>query len=151
MFARDELRLMVLSLLAHGPQHGYQLMRAFEERSGGAYVPSPGVLYPLLAMVEEMGLVEGAPAEDGKRRQVALTDSGRAELASGQALADTAFARLAALASEAARTDAGPVRRAMTNLKTALGERLGRDPADGEVAFAIAALLDEAAQKIERL
>lgn len=151
LFGREELRLMVLALLADGPQHGYQLMRGFEERSGGGYVPSPGVLYPLLAMLEEMALVDSVTADDGKRRQVVLTDAGRAELAAGQDVADAAFARLAALATAAARTDVAPVRRAMTNLKTALGERLGREGADGELAFAIAALLDEATQKIERL
>ncbi len=146
---------MVLALLADGPQHGYQLMRAFEDRSGGDYAPSPGVLYPLLAMLEEMALVESVPAADGKRRQVALTEAGRAELGSGMATAEAAFARLASLASAAARTDAVPVRRAMANLKSALAERLGRQPdgtaAEGELAFAIAALLDEATQKIERL
>ncbi|MBC2666878.1 helix-turn-helix transcriptional regulator, partial [Novosphingobium flavum] len=151
LFGREELRLMVLSLLAEGPQHGYQLMRAFEERSGGGYVPSPGVLYPLLAMLEEMGLIETAPADDGKRRQSSLSEAGQAELVTGKALADAAFARLSALASAAARTDAAPVRRAMTNLKTALGDRLGRDGTDSETIFAIAALIDEAAQKIERL
>jgi DNA-binding PadR family transcriptional regulator len=151
LFAREELRLMVLALLAEGPQHGYQLMRAFEEKAGGAYVPSPGVLYPLLAMLEELGEVESTPAEDGKRRQVALTDTGRAALDTGKAVADTALARLAALAAATSRADVAPVRRAMTNLKTALADRLGRDGGDGEIGFAIAAVLDEAAQKIERL
>lgn len=142
---------MVLSLLGEGPQHGYQLMRAFEDKSSGAYVPSPGVLYPLLAMLEEMGLVDSVAADDGKRRQVSLSAAGRAELAAGQAIADAAFARIAAMASAAAITDAAPVRRAMTSLRSALAERLGREGADSETAFAIAALLDEAAQKIERL
>jgi len=139
LFGREELHLMVLSLLSEGPQHGYQLMRAFDDRSGGAYVPSPGVLYPLLAMLEELGEVEMTPVADGKRRQVTLAEAGRTALEAGQAVADAA--------------DLAPVRRAMTSLKTALGDRLGRSAADAgtELAFAIAAVLDEAAQKIERL
>jgi len=153
LFGREELHLMVLSLLSEGPQHGYQLMRAFDDRSGGAYVPSPGVLYPLLAMLEELGEVEMTPVADGKRRQVTLAEAGRTALEAGQAVADAAFARLGALAPAADAADLAPVRRAMTSLKTALGDRLGRSAADAgtELAFAIAAVLDEAAQKIERL
>ncbi|WP_374528644.1 PadR family transcriptional regulator [Novosphingobium sp.] len=149
-FAGEELRLMVLGLLERGPQHGYQLIRSFAEKSGEAYSPSPGVLYPLLTLLADMGLAEEAPGE-GSRRSYQLTDAGKAELEAKRAEVDAAFARLAALGDDAGKANAAPVRRAMMNLRTAAIQRLTRDGADAETAFAIAALLDEAAQKIERL
>lgn len=149
-FAGEELRLMVLGLLESGPQHGYQLIRGFAERSADAYSPSPGVLYPLLTLLADMGLAEEVPGE-GSRRNYRLSDSGKAELETRRAELDASFARLAALGEEAGRTDAAPVRRALMNLRTAAHQRLAREGADTETAFAIAALLDAVAQKIERL
>ena len=80
-FASEELRLMVLGLLETEPQHGYQLIRNFAEKSGDAYSPSPGVLYPLLTLLADMGLVEEAAREgSGSRRSFALNDAGKAEI-----------------------------------------------------------------------
>ncbi len=151
-FAGEELRLMVLGLLAEeAPQHGYQLIRSFAAKSGDAYSPSPGVLYPLLTLLADMGLVEEVGGEGSARRSYGLTDAGRAEIEAKRAVIDAAFARLAAMADQASRTDAAPIKRAMMNLRTASVQRMTRGDADNETALAIAALLDEAAQKIERL
>ena len=149
-FSGDELRLMVLALLAEGPQHGYQLIRAFTEKSGEAYTPSPGVLYPLLALLADMGLAEEIEG-GGARRSFALTEAGKAEVEAKKAELEAAFARLAAMAEHATRTDAAPVRRAMMNLRTATAQRLTREGDDNELALRIAKLLDDAAQAIERL
>lgn len=149
-FSGDELRLMVLALLAEGPQHGYQLIRAFTEKSGEAYAPSPGVLYPLLSLLADMGLAEEI-AGNGARRSFALTDAGKAEIEAKKAEIEAAFARLTAMAEQASRTDAAPVRRAMMNLRTATVQRLTRDGGDEELTLKIAKLLDDAAQAIERL
>lgn len=151
-FSGDELRLMVLALLEGEPQHGYQLIRSFAARSGDAYAPSPGNLYPLLTMLADMGLIAEAEGSAGtSRRSYALTDEGRAELETGRAVASAAFARLEEMAAMAGRTDGGPVRRAMMNLRTATVQRISREGGTDELGFAIAAILDEAAQKIERL
>lgn len=151
-FAGEELRLMVLGLLAESaPQHGYQLIRSFAEKSGDAYSPSPGVLYPLLTLLADMDLVEEVGAEGSARRSYALTEAGKAEVEAKRAEIDAAFARLAAMAEQATRADPAPVKRAMMNLRTAAIQRITREGTDAETAFAIAALLDEAAQKIERL
>ena len=149
-FSGDELRLMVLALLAEGPQHGYQLIRAFTDKSGEAYAPSPGVLYPLLSLLADKGLAEEI-AGGGARRSFALTDAGKAEIEAKKAEIDAAFARLTAMAEHASRTDAAPVRRAMMNLRTATVQRLTRDGGDTDLALKIAKLLDDAAQAIERL
>jgi DNA-binding PadR family transcriptional regulator len=77
-FESGELRLAILSLLAEGPKHGYQLMKEMKERSGGMYKASAGSVYPTLQQLEDEGLVE-ASQEDG-RRVYRLTVAGRAEL-----------------------------------------------------------------------
>src|SRR5579871_1083866 len=75
-----ELRLIVLDLIAAAPRHGYDLIRAIEEASGGGYAPSPGVIYPTLTLLEEIG--HAAIGEnDGARKIYAATEAGRAFLA----------------------------------------------------------------------
>ena len=93
---------MVLGLLEAGPQHGYQLIRSFAQRSADAYSPSPGVLYPLLTLLADMGLVEETPGE-GSRRNYRLTETGKAQLNDKRAELEVAFARLAALGDDAAK------------------------------------------------
>jgi DNA-binding PadR family transcriptional regulator len=151
LYDGDELRLLVLSLLADAPQHGYQLIRAFAEQSGGAYQPSPGVLYPLLVMLSEMELVVEVDTAGGKRRLFAISDLGRAEIAGKEEQIEALFARLKALAAQAERTDGAPVRRAVHNMRAAIMERLGREGASEDLPFDVARIIDEATQKIERL
>ncbi|MBS1074199.1 PadR family transcriptional regulator [Gluconobacter sp. Dm-73] len=71
----DELQLVILALLAEAPAHGYELIRRLEERSGGFYKPSPGVIYPSLTYLEEAGLA--AVAQEGNRKLYSLTDEGK--------------------------------------------------------------------------
>jgi DNA-binding PadR family transcriptional regulator len=77
-FGPGEVRLALLSLLGDRPQHGYELMKQLEERSGGMYRASAGTVYPTLAQLQDEGLVV-SEAEDGKR-VYQLTDAGREEL-----------------------------------------------------------------------
>lgn len=151
-FSGDELRLMVLQLLDGTPQHGYQLIRHFAETSGDSYTPSPGVLYPLLTLLADMGLIAETASETGSsRRSFALTETGKAELVAQTEVATAALVRLATMAGETRRTDPAPVRRAMLNLRTAATQRLTSADATEEVAFGIAEIIDEAARRIERL
>jgi DNA-binding PadR family transcriptional regulator len=75
---RGDVRLGLLTLLADKPMHGYDLIRELEERSGGAWRPSPGSIYPTLQLLEDEELVTGEE-RDGKRVYT-ITDAGRAEL-----------------------------------------------------------------------
>jgi DNA-binding PadR family transcriptional regulator len=77
-FGPGEVRLALLSLLEDSPQHGYQLMKGLEARSGGTYRASAGTVYPTLQQLEDEGLVQ-SEAQGGKR-VYALTDAGRTEL-----------------------------------------------------------------------
>ncbi|MBN9140514.1 MAG: helix-turn-helix transcriptional regulator [Micrococcales bacterium] len=80
VFAHGHLRLYLLSLLDEQPQHGYELIQSLGDRFGGTYVPSAGTIYPRLAKLQEEGLV--TKESDGRRSVYAITDAGRAELAS---------------------------------------------------------------------
>ncbi|MBP1852436.1 PadR family transcriptional regulator [Rhizobium halophytocola] len=150
MFEGGELKLVLLKLLADKPRHGYDLIREIEDLSGGAYAPSPGVVYPTLTLLGDMGLVEDQQSE-GARKVLAITEAGQEHLAENAEEADRAMARLAALAEVSERTDSAPIRRAMGNLKAALKDRLSQKNADRDVQLEVARLLDEAASKIERL
>jgi DNA-binding PadR family transcriptional regulator len=75
---RGDIRTALLSLLADKPMHGYDLIRELEQRSGGAWRPSPGSIYPTLQLLEDEGLVTGQE-QDGKRVYT-ITDAGRVEL-----------------------------------------------------------------------
>ena len=150
MFDGSELRLILLKLIEEQPRHGYDLIREIEERTGGAYAPSPGVVYPTLTMLEDMGLIDEQKTE-GSKKQFAITTAGSAYLTERTDEVEALFARLSELASMRERTDGAPIRRAMGNLRAVLQNRLMAGDVDSGTLHDVAAILDEAAQKIERL
>jgi len=75
---RGDVKYLILTVLEEGPKHGYEIIREVERRAQGAYVPSPGTVYPTLQMLEDMGLVHSLAREE--RRVYELTDAGRAYL-----------------------------------------------------------------------
>ena len=151
MFDGGELRLMLLHLMQAQPRYGYDLIRDIEARTAGAYVPSPGIVYPTLTMLEELEHIAPETAKtEGARRAFSLTEHGRAWLESHRDELEAALARLDALRVATSQTEAGPVQRAMQNLKAVLHQRLGTST-DRETIFQVAELIDDAARKIERL
>lgn len=151
MFDRTELRLVLLRLIADQPRHGYDLIKAIEELSAEHYSPSPGVIYPALAMLADEGLIAEQDSED-QRRKFGITDAGSKVLEDEAEAAEDAYQRLAGLGARADRQREPSIERASVNLFTAVAQRLRqRDEDDGDLALRIAELLDEAAQKIERL
>ena len=150
MFESGELRLVLLKLISEQPRHGYDLIRAIEDMTGGEYAPSPGVVYPTLTLLQDMGLIEEAPG-DGPRKSFQVTDEGRSYLDERAEESEGLFERLEDL-KPADRHTAGPaIGRAVKNLMTALSHRVSRDGFDEELFHEIAAILDEAAQRIERI
>ena len=95
-----DLQLLLLAQLEDKPAHGYELIRALEERSGGFYTPSPGMVYPALTYLEEIGQTEAEA--DGKRKLYRLTDEGRQHLASQRAQVDQLLERLKLIAERMA-------------------------------------------------
>jgi len=150
LFSSEELRLVLLKLIGDQPRHGYDLIRAIEEQTGGSYAPSPGVVYPTITLLQDMEQIAEQAAE-GTKRQFAITDTGKALLVEKAEEIEALFARLAALAEESGATDRSPVKRAMINLAMALRTRMRSGERTPEMAHDIAAILDDAARRIERL
>ena len=134
-------------MIAAEPRHGYELMKGIEERLGGTYSPSPGVIYPTLAWLEDMGFVALDVAEAGRKRY-RVTTEGEAFLAANRPALEALEARLGG--TEGRPGVPAPVIRAMENLKLALRLRLVRGPLEPASAEAIATALDAAALAVER-
>ena len=150
MFESGELRLVLLKLISEQPRHGYDLIRAIEELTGGEYAPSPGVGYPTLTLLQDMGLIEEAAGE-GPRKPFQITEEGRAHLEENAGDADDLMDRLKGLAPTEDATAGPAIGRAVKNLMTALSHRVRHDGLTEDVLHEIAGILDEAAQKIEQL
>ncbi|NJR79056.1 PadR family transcriptional regulator [Sphingomonas corticis] len=150
MFDGGELRLVLLRLIADEPRHGYELIKAVEELTGGAYAPSPGTVYPTLTMLGEMGLTR-EQASDDTRKRFEVTPEGAMHLEENREQVEELIARLQAVGARRERADKAPIRRAMGNLRVALGHRLEKGEFSDDTLHDIAALIDEVAQKIERL
>jgi len=140
--SRGDVRAAMLLLLAEQPRHGYDLIREIEERSGGAWVPSPGSVYPTLQALEDEGLVT-VETVDG-RKTAALTDAGREWV-------DAHPHGLDALLDHERSADAhGRIRAEMMQLRDA-AQTAGRRHDRPELAVSVAEILAGARRDIYRL
>ena len=151
-----DLQLVLLALLEQRPSHGYELIRELEERSKGFYTPSPGVIYPALTYLEEIG--HASVAAEGNRKQYSITDVGRQHLSANRASAEAileALGRIGGRMEQVREAFAGvadldpqahdDVHRARKALKHALVAKRHSGP---EEARRIAAILQRAAAEI---
>ena len=152
MFDSGELQLLLLFLIADKgqPRHGYDLIRAIETVTSGAYAPSPGVVYPTLTLLQDMGFIEETESE-GSRKAYQVTASGKAHLEENAEEVAELFDRLTSLGVDRSSNPGPAIGRAVKNLMTALSHRIGRDGLNEDLLHEIAAILDEAAQRIERI
>jgi len=118
VFSHGDLRLYLLNLLDESPRHGYDLMQALADRTGGTYTPSAGTIYPRLAKLEEEGLV--TKTVDGRKTVYEITDAGRAEVASRAGDLEGIEAGLADSVRLIADEVRGNVREAMKSLRADL-------------------------------
>jgi len=95
MLGDGDLRLIALALIEQEPRHGYDIIKALEERSGGFYSPSPGVVYPTLTYLEEAGHVEAAA--DSNKKIYTITDAGTAHLVENRETVDALLERMESL------------------------------------------------------
>lgn len=86
MLADGDLKLITLSLLAEAPRHGYDIIKALEERTSGIYSPSPGVVYPTLTFLEEAGYA--VSSSEGNKKVFSITEAGQAHLADNREMID---------------------------------------------------------------
>ncbi len=136
-------------MIAEQPRHGYELMKAIEERMSGSYSPSPGVIYPTLSWLEDMGYTT-VESEGAGRKRYRITPEGEAFITANRAAIDALLARMEPAGEGGREETPAPVRRGFENLKFALRLRLKRGPLDQGAAELIAAALDTAAQAVER-
>ena len=149
MFESGELRLVLLKLIADEPRHGYDLIRAIEELTGGEYAPSPGVVYPTLTLLQDMGLIEEAAGE-GARKPFQVTDEGREHLKQNADDIEELFERLEEASSHRRRGHRPEIGRAIGNLMSALKNRISHEGWNETLLNEVVDILDEAAQRIER-
>ena len=149
MFESGELRLVLLKLIADEPRHGYDLIRAIEELTGGEYAPSPGVVYPTLTLLQDMGLIEEAAGE-GARKPFQVTDEGREHLEQNAEEVEELFERLEEAGSHRRRGHRPEIGRAIGNLMNALKNRIAHEGWNETLLNEVVDILDEAAQRIER-
>ena len=148
-FAHGDLRLVILNMIAEKPRHGYELIKEIEDSVSGAYSPSPGVIYPTLTLLEELGYVEAAA--EGAKKLYTITDEGRAFLTANQGAINVLRERMAEASGTHGRGRAAAIVRAMENLKMALRLRAASGDLNEETIEAAAAIIDEAAKKVEKL
>ncbi|MGK3952090.1 PadR family transcriptional regulator [Microbacterium sp. I2] len=118
VFSHGDLRLYLLNLLDEGPRHGYDIMQALSDRTGGTYTPSAGTIYPRLAKLEEEGLV--TKSVDGRKTVYAITEAGHAEVEARAGELEGIEAGLADSVRLIADEVRGSVREAMKSLRADL-------------------------------
>ncbi len=155
LFAHGDLRFLILSLVAEKPRHGYELIKEIEDRVSGAYSPSPGVIYPTLTLLEELGWVTVSTSQ-GTRKVHEITEEGSLALKANRPTLDAILARMeAARAAQLSDTEASEdeishshsaIVHAREALRIALHRRLAdASMSDGQVGAIAAALLTAAA------
>jgi len=146
-FAHGDLRHVVLYLIAEKPRHGYEIIKAIEEMTGGAYSPSPGTIYPTLTLLEEQGLVTVETTEGGKKLH-SVTPEGTAHLEPHRHAVEAMLAHV-----KGAEGRGGPsprVLRAVENLRLALHMKREAGTLTEERVDLIVEALDRATREIER-
>jgi DNA-binding PadR family transcriptional regulator len=149
VFDHGDLRYVLLHLIAERPRHGYELIKDIEEQLGGMYSPSPGVVYPTLTLLEELGYLRPQTAE-GSRKLYSITEEGTAYLTANRAMVDAVLGRMAEASRAYAGGPAPEIRRALHNLDLALSIRLAKGPLDTAQVRAVTDALDRVAGEIER-
>jgi DNA-binding PadR family transcriptional regulator len=150
LFDSGDIRFVVLKLLAEQPSYGYQLIKTMEERMGGGYTPSAGVIYPTLTLREEEGLASAATSE-ANRKVYSVTEQGLEYLAANKARVDELFERLEETGRGFRHGRSPELMKAMQNLRSAIMSRVFRGNATPEQIGKITEALNAASRAIDEL
>src|SRR5262249_43749405 len=150
MFEQGDLKYVILQLLEEKPRHGYEIIKALEERFGGIYSPSAGTVYPTLTLLEDMGYAR-ITVEEGGKKIYSITDEGRAYLAQNRSAVDDIFDRIAELGSTFLSDAVMDVNRAIKDVAQAAYRGAPKVFRDKEAATKIRDTLDRAAKEIEEI
>ena len=148
VFDQGDLRYVILALIAEKPRHGYELIKAIEDKLGGAYSPSPGVVYPTPTLLEELGHAR-VSADAGGKKLYEITPEGTAFLEANRPTVDAIFGRMAEVSAAQGGEPAPQILRAIENLRFALRLKLARGGLSDDQVRDITAVLDDAVRKIE--
>ncbi len=146
MFDHGALRLVVLGLVGEEPRHGYDIIRLLKERFQGAYSPSPGSIYPILAQLADAGFVQAET--QGARKLFALTEAGRAYLEVQRPEFDAIKARLEETAGPAGQSS---VAETIAAFRESLFGRMRSGALGGAEAEKLKDILERARREIESL
>lgn len=150
MFEQGDLRYVILRLLEEKPRHGYEIIKALEERFGGAYAPSPGVVYPTLQLLEDLGYAAVMPGPEGKKTYE-ITDAGRAHLAENRDTVDSIFERISTLVGHFLDEPMTEVHTAFRTVGKAAYSRATDDVRKPDVLRQIVEILGRAAKEIDAI
>jgi DNA-binding PadR family transcriptional regulator len=150
MFEQGDLKLVILRLLGEKPRHGYDVIKELETRSGGAYSPSPGTVYPTLTLLEEMGFARAVPEQDGKKIYE-ITLDGRKHLAENSNAVDDIFERISKFVGGFADTPWMDVNHAFRDVAKATYATATTHLSDKDVLEKVRDLLKKAATDIQEL
>lgn len=149
LFDAQDIRLLILNFLSASPAHGYELIKSIEALAGGEYVPSPGIIYPNLTLLEEMGAIQAADSAGGKKIWQ-LTEEGKTSLQQQREEVTAVISRLASLSVLGDNRRIPEIQRAIHNFKIALNTKLAKGDIPKETLYKIIDTLDQAAKDIER-
>lgn len=148
-FGHGDLRFLILQMIQEQPRHGYEIIKQIEDSLGGSYSPSPGVVYPTLTMLEDLGYAT-VEASEGNKKLYTVTAEGTAFLEANKPTVEALEERLARVRAVFGDGPAPQIVRAMENLRTALRLRLSRGKLSLEQADAVAAAIDAAASAVDK-
>lgn len=156
MLGQGDLKLIALALIDEQPRHGYDIIKVIEERTAGYYAPSPGVVYPTLTYLEEIGHVIAQP--EGAKKLFVITGEGREQLAANRGLAEAVFERLESFGEMMRQQNGSPrgdgaelpplLRAALDNLREVAIREIAKDP-DNEAE--LVALLARSAGELRKV
>ena len=147
MFESGEVKFVILRLLKEKPMHGYEVMKALEEKTSGCYSPSPGTVYPTLQLLEDEGYVQ-VQETDGKK-VYHITPEGEAFLAENRDVIEEIVDRVRETVRDVAGGAMGDVHRSFGKLaKTTFGTAWRRGPDDPALSR-VAEILKQAAADVE--
>ena len=148
VFERGDLKFIILRLIADRPMHGYEVMKALEEESHGAYQASPGSVYPTLQMLEDEGYLTSDKAEG--KRVYRITEAGRDYLAENEDTVDDVFERVASFTGTFFGDGMRDLSRAFRRLAQTTFEGAMRGPASRETLHGMIEVLERANREMRR-
>ncbi len=149
VFEGGDLKLVLLQLIAEKPRHGYELMKAIEEKLNGAYAPSPGLVYPTLTMLEEMGYAT-VSTTDGSKKLYTITEEGKKYLEENKDAVNGLFERMNEMGSAFGVGRSPQILRAVENFRYALRLKTSSGQITPEQMQKIVDAIDAAAKSIEQ-